>query len=193
MKLVLFIIFSTICSINASNIHIALRQQNLRELYTNAWSVSDPGSPDFLQFWSEEEIRNLTSPPLKIRKEVTKWLTTIGISPTMLQDRGDSIVFPYSPVYAKSLQTEIPKQLVHVIDMIIGLEPVTKRPTFSKAWSKDKVDTSVDPGIIGREVIERAWRTCTPIDIFDNPTISRENLSFEVLLDIRENLIKEKK
>nr|QBK87411.1 MAG: peptidase S53 [Marseillevirus LCMAC201] len=151
MKLDLFIIVALVLYTSATDVHIALRQQNLYELYDNAWSVSDPRSPNFLQFWTEEEIRDLVSPPLKVRREIVNWLHTIGVSPQVIQDRGDSIVFPYDPVYAKRLMTTKPTlRVAETIDMIIGLEPGSR-------IIRSALRGTDEPGYVGREVIERLY------------------------------------
>jgi len=152
MKLFLVLLLLFVNSY-ASDIHIALRQQNLDYLYSQAWSVSEPDSPNYLQFWSEQEIRDLVSPPLQTRTKVINWLTAdLKIPFELIKDRGDSVVIPYSPEAAKLLQQDLPADIKKDIDLIIGLEP--PRTVGTRLGRRRH---SVAPGLVGKEVIERLY------------------------------------
>lgn len=148
IKSSLFLVCLTlVTNVVSSNIHITLKQQNLEKLYNQTWSVSDPGSPDYLKFWSEQEIRDLVSPPRYIRKNVIDWLVKSGVEPTVIQDRGDSIVFPHHP---NVLSNEpLPRSISDHIDVVFGLDLPKVPKTFKQR--------QVAPGLVGKEVIERLY------------------------------------
>ena len=152
----LLLLVSLIAYINGHNIHIALKQSRLPELYNNVYDVSDPYSPDYLEFWTSRQIQDLVSPPIKVRREVTKWLVMdLEIPYNVIEDRGDSLTFPYSPSRAKSIKlSSRPRHIDEYIDMIIGLEiPQTQKLKNNVCPESFKPD----PGYVGREVLERLY------------------------------------
>ena len=68
---------------------LLLPQQRLPELESLFLSVSTPGSPQYQDFKSIDEIRVIISPPQEDQDEVISWLSSVGVK--NITNNGDSI------------------------------------------------------------------------------------------------------
>jgi len=68
----------------AVTVHLALKQQNLDELYRVAYAVSDPSGPDYGQHLSSAQLNDLTAPSVADLAQVEEWLAAAGVPSTRL-------------------------------------------------------------------------------------------------------------
>jgi len=71
------------------HLQIALEQRNLAALEEAFWAASDPDSPKYQQWWSNEQILALISPSAEDSTAVVQWLEEAGIKEFMMH--GDHI------------------------------------------------------------------------------------------------------
>lgn len=152
---------------------VALRERNLDVLESAFWSVSDPRSASYQQYWTPEQINELTAPPQEVVKKVLQWLsqggipaqsmtifptaiqveTTVEVASALFNTAFYSFSFSLSspkkaPLKEETTQIaldpyEIPDSLDTLIEMVLGLSMFP--PRHLKVHSKGPRPGSKDP------------------------------------------------
>jgi subtilase family serine protease len=79
----------------------ALHQQNLDKLEAKFWAVCTPGSSEYQQFMTEEEILDLIAPPQEQHQAVVQWLKMAGVQDIV--DHRDAIKVTTTVAVAENL------------------------------------------------------------------------------------------
>jgi tripeptidyl-peptidase-1 len=175
-------------------VRFALRQQNVEKLLAFVDTVTDPASPKFGQFLSNEEVRELVSPPAEQVKRVTDWLAREAPEAHVDTTRGDVVVVDTTVAGASSLlstdfahfhhvesgkmltramRVSIPDELDDIVELVHNVmelpEGAKQQTSIPAVPSKEKRQNSNnnDAGYVIPEVLRKALYAIPDADYRD--------------------------
>ena len=140
---------------------IGLKQENVDKLYEYAEDVSDFRSPNYGQYWSQEQIDTLVSPSKQKNVGLSYWLNNFtGL--TVTHDYGDAL----RGVSENDITNEL-KELFYLnnqSDMYLNMIDFIEGPPIVEV-ENNHTHYTPDSGIVSREVLQNLYNIPTDMNL----------------------------
>jgi len=147
---------------------VALKQQNLGMLEQKFWDVATPGSSEYRNFLSKEDIDAMVAPKVEHKAAVMSWLkeslpedakvtagadfvkvmTSAGAVEKLFNTQVMTFTHAHGSTVAKTMGTyEVPESIAAAVDFVAGLSDFAQ-PRSSKKKPTAKADATISPVVI---------------------------------------------